>query len=48
MLQVANEVKTAQPADIFFADEIESSVALERRALDAYLDYAAFIARKPS
>jgi len=55
MLQVANEAKTlrpgsgqsSQPADIFFADEIESNVALERRAADSWLDYAAFIARKP-
>ena len=48
MLQVAQEAKTAQPADIFFADEIETSVALERRAADAWLDYAAFIAHKPA
>ena len=48
MLQVAQEAKVAQPADIFFADEIETSVALERRAADAWLDYAAFIARKPA
>ncbi len=48
LLQVAEEAKMSQPADISFADDIESVVALERRAVDAYLDYAAFIARKPS
>jgi len=48
MLQVAQEAKTSQPADIFFADEVESGVALEHRAVDAWLNYAAFIARKPS
>ena len=47
MLAVANEAKVAQPADIFFADEIESAVALERRAVDFYIDYASFIATKP-
>jgi SAM-dependent methyltransferase len=47
MLQVAQEAKTAQPADIFFADDVEFGIDLERRALDLYLDYAAFIARKP-
>lgn len=47
MLQVAYEAKTAQPADIIFADEIESNIALERRAADAWLDYAAFVALKP-
>lgn len=47
LLQVAQEAKTSQPADIFFADDVESSVDLERRAVDLYLDYAAFIARKP-
>jgi len=48
MLQVAQEAKTAQPADISFADDVESGVDLERRAADLYLDYAAFIARKAS
>jgi SAM-dependent methyltransferase len=47
MLEVANEAKTSQPADIFFADEIESGVALERRAVEEYIDYATFVARKP-
>jgi hypothetical protein len=47
MLDVAREAKTAQPADIFFADEVESGVGLERRAVDAWLDYATFIARRP-
>jgi SAM-dependent methyltransferase len=48
MLEVANEAKTAQPADVFFADEVEASVELERRAVERWLDYATFVARKPS
>jgi len=47
MLRVAQEAKTAQPADIAFADEVESGVELERRAVEAWLDYATFIARRP-
>jgi SAM-dependent methyltransferase len=47
MLAVAEEAKTAQPSDVFFADEVESSVDLERRAVDAWLDYATFAATKP-
>ncbi len=47
MLEVAQEAKTAQPADIAFADDIESGDALERRAVDAFIDYATFVARKP-
>lgn len=47
MLEVAEEAKCAQPADIFFADEIESDVALERRAVETFLDYVTFVARKP-
>ena len=47
MLDVAHEAKTSQPADIAFADDIESAVALERRAVDQYIDYATFVARKP-
>jgi hypothetical protein len=47
MLAVAEAAKLTQPADIFFADEVESAVALERRAADAFLDYATFVARKP-
>lgn len=47
MLEVAEEAKTAQPADIFLADEIESGVAIERRAIEMYIDYATFVARKP-
>jgi len=44
MLALANEAKTSQPADIAFADDIESEVALERRAVGQYIDYATFIA----
>jgi len=46
MLAVANEAKTSQPADIAFADDIESAVALERRAVERYIDYATFVASK--
>jgi hypothetical protein len=46
MLALAQEAKTAQPADIFFADEVERAVALERRAVEMYIDYATFVARK--
>jgi SAM-dependent methyltransferase len=47
MLRVAEEAKTSQPADIVFADEVESTVELERRAVEAFLDYATFVATKP-
>ena len=47
MLRVAQEAKTSQPADIAFADEVESGVELERRAVEAWLDYATFVARRP-
>jgi SAM-dependent methyltransferase len=47
MLEVAHEAKTSQPADIDFADDVESGVALERRAADQYIDYATFVATKP-
>ena len=46
MLEVAREAKTSQPADIAFADDTESGVALERRAVDEFIDYATFVARK--
>jgi SAM-dependent methyltransferase len=46
MLAVANEAKTSQPADIAFADDIESAVALERRAVERYIEYTTFVARK--
>jgi SAM-dependent methyltransferase len=47
MLEVAQEAKTSQPADIFFADDVESKIDLERRAAEAWLDYATFVARRP-
>jgi SAM-dependent methyltransferase len=47
MLRVAEEAKTSQPADIAFADEVESGVELERRAVEAFWDYATFVARRP-
>jgi hypothetical protein len=33
--------------DPFFADEVDATVALERRAVEMYLDYATFVARRP-
>lgn len=48
MLAVAQEAKTSQPADIFFADEVETGIAVERRGVEAYLDYATFVAHKPA
>ena len=47
MLQVAAEARTGAAVDPFFADEVESTVALERRAVEMYLDYVTFVARKP-
>jgi SAM-dependent methyltransferase len=47
MLRVAQEAKTSQPADIAFADEVETGVELERRAVEAFWDYATFLARRP-
>lgn len=47
MLAVAEEANTSQPADPFFADEVQSTVDMERRAVEAYIDYATFLARKP-
>ncbi len=49
MLEVADEAKTASAsggADVFFADEIESDVEIERRGVQEYLDYVTFVARK--
>lgn len=46
MLAVAQEAKTAQPADIFFADEVEAGVEMERRAVAAWWSYATFVARR--
>ena len=46
MLEVAEEAMTSQPADIGFADDIESAVALERRAVESYINYATFVATK--
>jgi len=46
MLELAHEARTKQPADPFLADDIESAVALDRRAQEMYVDYATFVARK--
>ena len=48
MLQVADEARASSDLeDIALAEEIERQIALERRAADAFLDYATFLARKP-
>jgi SAM-dependent methyltransferase len=46
LLEVAHEAKTSQPADVFFADDVEGGVELERRAVEAWLDYATLVARR--
>ena len=49
MQEVADEAKTASAssgADVFFADEIEGYIELERRGEAEYLDYVTFVARK--
>ncbi len=45
MLQVAREARAA--GDTAFADDNEAGIEMERRAVDTFLDYATFIARKP-
>jgi SAM-dependent methyltransferase len=47
MIEVAREARTSEPIDLFFAEEQEATVALERRAVEQFLDYATFVARKP-
>jgi SAM-dependent methyltransferase len=47
MLEVGKEARIGDTVDLFFAEEMDETIALERRAVDAYLDYATFIARKP-
>lgn len=49
MLEVAAEAKTASAsggADVFFADEVEGDIEIERRGVQEYLDYVTFVARK--
>ncbi|HEY5639244.1 MAG TPA: class I SAM-dependent methyltransferase [Dehalococcoidia bacterium] len=49
MQEVAAEAKSASAAggaDVFFADEIESDIEIERRGVREYLDYVTFVARK--
>ena len=48
MLEVANEARTGAALDPFFADEVQASVDLDRRATEQYVDYATFITRKPA
>ncbi len=47
MLRVAEEARVSQPVDLAFAEGVESTVELERRAVEAFLDYATFAATKP-
>ncbi len=48
MADVAREARdSSDPEDLALAQEIEGQIALERRAVDAFLDYATFLARKP-
>ncbi len=45
---VAREARASgDPDDIALAEEIEQQLAIERRAVDAFLDYATLLARKP-
>ena len=49
MLEVAAEAKSVSAsggADVFFADEVESDIEIERRGVQEYLDYVTFVARK--
>lgn len=45
MLQVAAEARTQ--GDAAFADQVEEGAELERRAVDAFWEYATFIMRRP-
>jgi SAM-dependent methyltransferase len=47
MLEVASEARTGEARDPFFADEVEETVALERRAAETYIEYITFVASKP-
>ena len=45
---VAREARASgDPDDLALAEEIEEQIAIERRAADAFLDCATFLARKP-
>lgn len=48
MQEVANEARSGDAMDPFFADEVDATIALERRAVELYLDYATFVARNPA
>jgi len=51
MLAVAAEARTAteeRGADIFFAEEVEDGIRIERRAVELYADYTTFVAKKPA
>jgi SAM-dependent methyltransferase len=46
MLRVAADARAA--GDAAFAADVEDGVAVERRAAEAFFDYASFVARRPS
>lgn len=48
MLEVAGEARTGAARDPFFADDVESSVDLDRRVAEQYVDYVTFVASKPT
>ena len=49
MADVAREARASgDPEDLALAQEIERDIAIEGRAADAFLDYATFLARRPS
>ena len=47
MLEVADDARTGDARDPFFADDVESSVELDRRVAQEYVDYVTLVARKP-
>jgi ubiquinone/menaquinone biosynthesis C-methylase UbiE len=47
MTEVAREARVGDTVDLFFAEEVDEAVALERRAVEQYIDYATFVAIKP-
>jgi hypothetical protein len=46
MAEVAREARVGETVDLFFAEEVDETIALERRAAQEYLDYVTFVALK--
>ncbi len=47
-VEVAREARNSGNADdLALAEEIEQQIAIERRSVDAFLDYGTFLARRP-